>query len=409
MIRNTGFAAGLYDEREANSKAIGDKDSKVAWLTKIIETVGLAGGQPLACKPLKIVAGLEPEQTNAFLQALGRCAQAGDGAAAVQQVLAKAAAPAPEPKSKEAAEAPAEGERPKAGGRAKEEKPGRGKEEKRKEQEKKEKKAPAKAGAKKEDEPIAKPKLQRPMSARKAPPKLKTGVVEPKPASKPPAAGARGGLKQVPSPKAASGIVMDGASDDEDDDDIQIVEEAPRSRLGGVSRDKGGRLVRDILDEKQRLDDTGANAQSPMSKAASPKEKGVILGRRRASATLPLEVAEQAAVSINSQADLDTIKEDVQKLCQSTNPLGKAIDHLQEDVESMGKEYSYWFRERKMYEQKLHKQSLPKMDPALVEKLGDMDGQIATMKEKIAAMMADIAYNDTKIERLVRLVVDGTH
>ena len=167
--------------------------------------------------------------------------------------------------------------------------------------------------------------------------------------------------------------------------------------------------MRDILDEKQRLDDTGANAQSPMSKAASPKEKGVILGRRRASATLPLEVAEQAAVSINSQADLDTIKEDVQKLCQSTNPLGKAIDHLQEDVESMGKEYSYWFRERKMYEQKLHKQSLPKMDPALVEKLGDMDGQIATMKEKIAAMMADIAYNDTKIERLVRLVVDGTH
>ena len=48
--------------------------------------------------------------------------------------------------------------------------------------------------------------------------------------------------------------------------------------------------MRDILDEKQRLDDTGANAQSPMSKAASPKEKGVILGRRRASATLPLEV-----------------------------------------------------------------------------------------------------------------------
>ena len=44
-----------------------------------------------------------------------------------------------------------------------------------------------------------------------------------------------------------------------------------------------------------------------------------------------------------------------------------------------------------------------------MEKLGDMDGQIATMKEKIAAMMADIAYNDTKIERLVRLVVDGTH
>ena len=37
------------------------------------------------------------------------------------------------------------------------------------------------------------------------------------------------------------------------------------------------------------------------------------------------------------------------KLCQSTNPLGKAIDPLQEDVESMGKEHSYWFREREAY------------------------------------------------------------
>ena len=34
------------------------------------------------------------------------------------------------------------------------------------------------------------------------------------------------------------------------------------------------------------------------------------------------------------------------KLCQSTNPLGKAIDPLQEDGESMGKEDSSCFRER---------------------------------------------------------------
>lgn len=35
-------------------------------------------------------------------------------------------------------------------------------------------------------------------------------------------------------------------------------------------------------------------------------------------------------------------------LCQSTNPLGKSIDFINEDIESMTKEYDYW---RKQYQQ----------------------------------------------------------
>lgn len=59
---------------------------------------------------LQIVAGLEPEHTNTFLQMLGQAARQGDGAIAVQQVLATtappAAAAAPAPA---AAAAPADG------------------------------------------------------------------------------------------------------------------------------------------------------------------------------------------------------------------------------------------------------------------------------------------------------------
>ena len=57
-----------------------DKDAKVAYLTKIIACVAIDSGEqnPIA-RPLKIVAGLEPERTNAFLQALATCAAKGDG------------------------------------------------------------------------------------------------------------------------------------------------------------------------------------------------------------------------------------------------------------------------------------------------------------------------------------------
>lgn len=35
--------------------------------------VGLVAGEPLSVKPARIVAGHEPEKTNEFLQALGKC------------------------------------------------------------------------------------------------------------------------------------------------------------------------------------------------------------------------------------------------------------------------------------------------------------------------------------------------
>lgn len=61
-----------------------DRDGKMAYLQKIFDTVSLATGQAVVASPAKVVAGLEPEATNAFLQLLGMAAQAGNGAAAVQ-------------------------------------------------------------------------------------------------------------------------------------------------------------------------------------------------------------------------------------------------------------------------------------------------------------------------------------
>ena len=87
--RNTGYALHLFDEEEKTSANIKDKAAKVRYLTKIIACVAIdseVGSSPdVLARPLKIVAGLEPERTNAFLQALARCASRGDGESAARR------------------------------------------------------------------------------------------------------------------------------------------------------------------------------------------------------------------------------------------------------------------------------------------------------------------------------------
>uniref|UniRef100_A0A6E8VA74 TRAF3-interacting protein 1 n=1 Tax=Anopheles coluzzii TaxID=1518534 RepID=A0A6E8VA74_ANOCL len=70
IIREHGSLDGLYTADELNSDNIKDRDSKMAFLQKLIDVVKLTTGRELKVRPSKIVAGLEPERTNELLQAL---------------------------------------------------------------------------------------------------------------------------------------------------------------------------------------------------------------------------------------------------------------------------------------------------------------------------------------------------
>ena len=84
----TGYGTGLYQGVELESKQITEKDAKINFLVKMIQLTELVLQQELDVKPSKIVAGHEPEKTNAFLQAMAQAATAGiDTAPYVAQVL----------------------------------------------------------------------------------------------------------------------------------------------------------------------------------------------------------------------------------------------------------------------------------------------------------------------------------
>ncbi|NWW70787.1 MIPT3 protein, partial [Climacteris rufus] len=111
VIRVTGFLKGLYTDFELKSDNVKDKDSKINFLQKAIDAVVMVTGEPLSVKPARVVAGHEPEKTNEFLQAIGKCClNKLSSDAAVKRVLAgekadaKGKPPSSKPRHKESKE-----------------------------------------------------------------------------------------------------------------------------------------------------------------------------------------------------------------------------------------------------------------------------------------------------------------
>merc|ERR1712085_33222 len=91
VIKSTTFGQGLYTTEESDAAQLADKAAKVDFLTKAINVVCIALGEKLDISASKIVAGLEADKTNLWLQKLHQAATTcvgGKSEEAVQRVLA---------------------------------------------------------------------------------------------------------------------------------------------------------------------------------------------------------------------------------------------------------------------------------------------------------------------------------
>ena len=497
--RTTGYAPDLFDAHETSSANVKDKDAKVAYLTKIIACVAIDSGEqnPIA-RPLKIVAGLEPERTNAFLQALATCAAKGDGRDAARRArrgetaaekndagekqpeAASAELRADRRDSPAGASVPTTSFDPFAGGidapRADAAAAGSTRLSPSLDVDAPSKSAFRKAGG-----------ATRPLSARRPPPRPKP---EP-PISPVSAAPTNDALKpdgeKVTNGAKAGGAILgeDDASDSSDDDAIVgdglegLDEDAganPWSAARGASGSPGaskagGALVRDMLAAKREGDASLRARQGTDAVGADAGDGGggIILGsrRRRKTAAAAEAGGEETETSANvgthgfslgadvfmdsdtrdttnttndasnakgtgtddaslpgsaGLADLGAARDATQALVRSTNPLGRAMDALAEDAESMRLELRFWRRERAKHARRVKED---RADTAFAEKkegernaertggapsaaeeaAAQTEADIKRVAEKIQAARLDVAANDATIAKLLAMVV----
>ena len=106
---------------------------------------------------------------------------------------------------------------------------------------------------------------------------------------------------------------------------------------------------------------------------------------------------------------MSALRNSIQTLCQSSNPLGRCLEYVQEDLEAMGKELESWRAQRQRRAGELSDEEATTAS-ALVALKAELEKVEEIIKEKqtqIRFAKASIIRNDTQIERLLSQVVRG--
>jgi len=395
VTKVTGFATGLYQEEELNSAKIKDKDSKIAYLSKIIKCVELSLNTTISIRVGKVVAGLEAENTNTWLQLLYQAATTvPDSSVAVSKVLAEAptaAAPArepppPPPPAAEpfAAPEPLAAPEPPMAPQPERELTQMSSAPMRKPEEE----APAADDA-------GGSKRIRPKSARRPPPKITSNEVK---------VDKGRGAEAAPS---VSGVILEGDGGQEDDGGtIELVDNTgeavdTRSMLNDPSGQGHGRLVRNLLDAKEEMEQKGDDKEAAVDAEEGGGGGGIILGKKGK----PGQVG--AGGKLPSKTEVSALRASIQTLCQSSNPLGRCLEYVQEDLEAMGKELESWRAVRHRRAGELADEEA-NTSSALVGFKAELEKVEELIKEKqqhIRFTKASILRNDATVERLISQVV----
>lgn len=451
ITRVTGFADGLYSTEELDSASIKEKQPKIDYLTKIIQCVSCQLNVEIDAKPAKIVAGLEPDDTNKFLQLLAIACRAGSSAEAVQRVLSGdtavrassgakkssgggGAAPskaaereaAPEAKlssrsttpletksrpsskeGKERAAAPPPIAAPAAGAGTfggpmkplvlkseddeNDENTNLRFDAESKDNGDDHQSAPGTSGG------LGTSRTSRPTTARRRPPKLKENVTEV-------------GRLMVHDTKVApvAGIMKDGDNNDSDDDGTADDNNAGsgNNTSSHLHEDGGGahgKLVRDILKDQSAEEAARKQKEDEDAAVNNEGETGIRLGRRKKS------FKDKSKSGASSVAEMNELRSTIQKICQATNPVGKGVEFVHEDLDAMSKELEQWKKEyekkREQYEDE-RKKTEEALQPLQMQLL-EVDELIKEQVHKINSLKATIAKNEEKTHKLLHMVVSA--
>ncbi|XP_072750625.1 TRAF3-interacting protein 1 isoform X2 [Anoplolepis gracilipes] len=101
--------------------------------------------------------------------------------------------------------------------------------------------------------------------------------------------------------------------------------------------------------------------------------------------------------------EIDKLRGTIQTLTRATNPLGKLLDYVQEDVEMMQKELLDWRSQYRQLSEQLEREQkeTQEMIEPMKETLTEIDGNMKIQLDKIRQVKAQIMKNDQKIRRIL--------
>ncbi|CAI8036160.1 TRAF3-interacting protein 1 [Geodia barretti] len=392
ISKATGFFDGLYTGAELDAKSFQDKESKIAFLQKTIDVLSFVQGEVVRVRASKIVAGQEAEKTNELLQLLS---------IAILKKSDSGETKLDRPPSARGHRRHVEtGEREEGGDQGRETE--RGGEEKVLEptQQSPSPSSPPPTNTTVDPQPhsLGLVSGRRPGSARPAPPRVVQHSST---------ANDRGVVESSVAPPT---VIMDtpGGGDNEDDEDEGTEEGEDKEYVVGdsaplapptsegpnglppvdsASDEPEGMLTKTIVATKERLEGVRGEEGEGALEAVTPAQQ-----RRE------MELVRK---------EMERLRGDIQLLCRYTNPMGRVMDYLQEDTDTMIQELERWRTENSGHKESLRREeSITENELVpLKTQLEDVELHIEEEREKISSLKATIIRQDDSIRQLMRSII----
>ena len=193
----------------------------------------------------------------------------------------------------------------------------------------------------------------------------------------------------------------------------------------GFDAGRGGALV----EEAKRLMQNDEEDQEKAQENAGPKIKMNKIGRKGKKGDPPAKSAGKSGDDHShqhptvktlkavdktdnagfSEQDIEFMKKAIQVLCQSTNPLGKSIDFVTDDIDSMNKEFEHWRKESTSCHSKLTEQQkiTEEVIQPLQDQLAELEEKIREQTSKVNSTKSSIMRNDITVQNLLHSVISS--
>lgn len=233
-------------------------------------------------------------------------------------------------------------------------------------------------------------KSARPPSARPAPPKIRNrDIIQ-----------AEEQMRLV-SAKPVANVIVDSESKSDDEDEAFVIEESEplESELkpellapkDPIEDEQQGSLVKQLLETKKDLE--GGSQQLTTRRVEIDKSQMI-------------DTAHGKKEKEVMAREVEKLREFIQTVSRSANPLGKMLDYLQEDVDAMQQELKMWQDENQKNlvalrrEQSITETALEPLQAQLEEVEQGLQDQLAS----ISTLKATILRNDERIGRMMASV-----